>query len=183
MSNVAFIEPSYKTWIDQAKGNIGILVDNLTSEMKDLNQSILYTNKSDKSIQDTITDLKKKLLYARLAYNEKKLESNNTLTSQDTSVLDNKFKILQNNMDLITVYDQNNILSKQKKGIDLIAIVSLIFLPLTLITGYYGMNFGSMGNPSKNYGPFGFKYGQIFVLFLFLMSIIGVVLFLKFYYK
>ena len=52
----------------------------------------------------------------------------------------------------------------KKKAIDTLTIVNTIFLPLALITGYFGMNFKSMGAPSNKTGIFTLKYGQGFVL-------------------
>ena len=59
----------------------------------------------------------------------------------------------------------------QKRGtsIDLIAIINLVFLPLSVIVGWFGMNFQSMGAPTlKNNGIFGIKYGQTFIFGLFI---------------
>ena len=52
-----------------------------------------------------------------------------------------------------------------------LTIVSTIILPLTLIVGYYGMNFGLP--------EFHWKYGFIYVLGLFLVTITGMLWYFK----
>ncbi len=46
----------------------------------------------------------------------------------------------------------------------------MIALPLAIITGYFGMNFKSMGNPTHKKVILSIGYGQKLVFFLFFVS-------------
>lgn len=47
---------------------------------------------------------------------------------------------------------------QQKQKIDLLTLINFIFLPLGLIVGYHGMNFGGMGGITKKTGIFTMKH-------------------------
>jgi Mg2+ and Co2+ transporter CorA len=71
-------------------------------------------------------------------------------------------------------------------SIDVLSKVSLIFLPLTFITGYFGMNFTSMGIVGKNMNPKGilmWKNGHTFVLLLLLFALVASIIILSFVEK
>ena len=76
--------------------------------------------------------------------------------------------------------DEKNVKEQEKQGksLHILTIVETIFLPLGVITGYFGMNFQSMGNDlgNKPSGIYSIKYGQLFVFFLFFLSILFIVL-------
>lgn len=172
------IEPKYLSWVDQNK-DIDKMLSNLEKNMVSLHDKILSGKDSDKDIQDNITDMRKKVLYANLLLNDKILSNPSKDWTEDKKLMQN----ISASMETIDKYEQNNIIINQKKNIDILAWFGAIFLPLTLITGYYGMNFRSMGSPSTNSGPFSWKHGQILVLLLFVFSIIITITLLKQYYK
>ena len=63
--------------------------------------------------------------------------------------------------------------NKEKITIDKFAsIVQIIFLPIMALTGYFGMNFKSMGIPSLDTGIYNVKHGQHFILYLSLVMIV-----------
>lgn len=170
------IKPKYIKWLTSNQ-DISVVITMLKDEMSTLNNGILK-GKNDKTIEENINDIRKKLLYTNLLFNEKMIEQPNKDWSKQKETLEN----LTNNMNFIDKYEQNNILVAQKKNINIFTWFSVIFLPLTLITGYYGMNFRSMGSPSNNEGPFSWKYGQLWVFLLFIISIIfTTIIFKKFY--
>lgn len=171
------IKPKYINWLTSNQ-DISLIINTLKDEMSTLNNGILK-GKNDKTIEENINDIRKKLLYTNLLFNEKLIEQPNKDWSKQKEILEN----LTNNMDYIDKYEQNNILSSQKKNINIFTWFSVIFLPLTLITGYYGMNFRSMGSPSTNDGPFSWKYGQIWVFLLFIISIIFTTIIFKRFYN
>ena len=86
-----------------------------------------------------------------------------------------KLKFMHENFKLINDYNIQILQRNKKKAIDTLTIVNTIFLPLALITGYFGMNFKSMGAPSNKTGIFTLKYGQGFVLALFVSLTLFVV--------
>lgn len=62
---------------------------------------------------------------------------------------------------------KDNMLDSAKNT--LIALFSFVFLPLGFITGFFGMNFGSMGNPNIRKGILSISYSHIILLFLSIM--------------
>ena len=86
-----------------------------------------------------------------------------------------EFKVI---IDLLI--EEKNIKEQEKQGksLHILTIVETIFLPLGVITGYFGMNFQSMGNNlgDKPFGIYSVKYGQLFVFLLFFLSILFIVL-------
>lgn len=172
------IEPEYLDWVKGGENKgVDSLISSLQTEVENLNKTILNNTTGDKEVTDTFNDARKKLLYTQLVFNNQKLIN----PDKDYSSEEKKLEIIKENIKVIESYEQNNILSRQRKSIDTITWITIIFIPLTLITGYYGMNFGSMGAPatSKVDGPFNFKHGQLWVFFLFAISITLTVGFLK----
>ena len=121
----------------------------------------------DKKIIVNIHDLKRTILRLHFMidlyeYNNKKQLKNERHRLVNIT---RKMKLLDN-------YNAMIIQFKQKNSLDIIALLSLIFLPLTLITGYFGMNFEGMGAPSKFKGIFTIQKPNKFVFILFIISII-----------
>jgi len=87
--------------------------------------------------------------------------------------LDEGIEKMRKNLKLIDAYERRNAVLGQKKSLDILTLISLIFLPIGAIVGYFGMNFGSMGNPTgSGSGILNIKYGQLFVYSLFFISIL-----------
>lgn len=173
------IKPIYLEWVKKTENKTPAdMIGGLIPEFEKLNSNILNGYWNDYQIKDAVKDARKKLLYAKLLYNNSRLKN----PDKDWSDLDKKFDILDNDMKNIDTYERNNILKNQQKSLDIISWISIILLPLTVITGYYGMNFASMGSPSNNKGPFSFKYGQLWVFFLFTISLSITIILLKTFY-
>ena len=68
---------------------------------------------------------------------------------------------------LASVYSQYHL-----DGLSQLAILSAIFLPLTFIVGWFGMNFNSMGAIKGTKGIFSIIHGQRFVMSLCITSMI-----------
>tara|TARA_Y100000389_G_scaffold203475_1_gene252002 strand:+ start:1408 stop:2121 length:714 start_codon:yes stop_codon:yes gene_type:complete len=69
-------------------------------------------------------------------------------------------------------YYISNMNVKTKLGQDYMQIILFAFVPASFITGYYGMNFTSMGNLGKNYNPNGLlvsKYGHYYAILIVLL--------------
>lgn len=67
--------------------------------------------------------------------------------------------------------------SKQNEAMMLLAVLSTFFVPLTFITGLYGMNFTT--HSPFNMPELSWKYGYIFALALMLISVLTVFIYLK----
>ena len=169
------MKPMYKNWLNSMSSlDIEQKIDSLMKEIQTVNQEILEGKISNKDVDLNIKNITRKSLYINLEYNSNRISD----PAKDWSKVDNKMNIVNDNMKSITTYENDIILKTQKNGIDIISIVSLFFLPLTFIVGYYGMNFKSMGIFEKDTkGPFAYEYGQLFVWILIVISLIFCLIF------
>tara|TARA_Y100000389_G_C17229222_1_gene397253 strand:- start:70 stop:645 length:576 start_codon:yes stop_codon:yes gene_type:complete len=136
------------------------------SDIKRLNK---YSNKSIHEIYL----LKRDLTIFDIQINDLMLKNN----SKDVNMYKNKVEKLLKLTNTIGSYIDRFIQHKQKDSLDTLTILQFIFFPLTVITGYYGMNFMSMGAPSLKRGIFSIKKGERWVMHLMLISIsIGIAL-------
>lgn len=152
--------------------NHGDIENSLSVMEKDiakLDEFLLATGRpqKDNTIIGNLHDLKRKVIRLHLMidlyeYNHKTIEksTNNRLTKINQKIV------------LLDSYNSMIIKYKQKKTLDILALVSLIFLPLSLITGYFGMNFVGMGTPLKKTGIFSISKPNYFVMVLFAISIV-----------
>tara|TARA_B000000557_G_scaffold140771_1_gene114132 strand:+ start:1195 stop:2115 length:921 start_codon:yes stop_codon:yes gene_type:complete len=77
--------------------------------------------------------------------------------------------------------DYNKNMIKPKYTTEFSNIISIIFLPLAVITGYFGMNFSSMGiHGKKELGVYNESQGQLFV---FIISLIVSIIFIYIIYE
>ena len=74
--------------------------------------------------------------------------------------------------------DFNNIkdIRAQAKSMRILTTINMVALPLAVITGYFGMNFKSMGNPTHNKGILAHFHGQKIVFALFIISTIVMII-------
>lgn len=68
----------------------------------------------------------------------------------------------------------------QNTNLGTLTILSAVLLPISIIVGYFGMNFKSMGNITQNTGILALPHAQIFVFVLFLIGTL-IILYLLFY--
>ena len=89
-----------------------------------------------------------------------------TISSEDHADYDDYKKIVDDIepvLDQLISYNKNTI--KPNYTTEFANIVNIIYLPLAVITGYFGMNFASMGaHGPKNGGVYNETKGQFFVL-------------------
>ena len=87
-------------------------------------------------------------------------------------------QILQNMIEILN--HKTHKLNSLKMTI--ISALGTIFLPLGFITGYFGMNFRSMGNPTLSSGVLATKNVERFILALsiFCISVIGGIYYINF---
>ena len=167
------LKPIYKSWLNKTSTlDLPKKIDDFIISTKNVNKNILDGILSDKDLDKEIKNLTTKHLYLNLIINNEKLNNQ----SKDWTNLDKKINIVNDNIKTLQNYEKNYLLKNQQKNINLLSMVNLIFLPLSFIVGYYGMNFVSMS--SKN-GPFNFKYGQSWVFFFNIDYITNVLFFKK----
>ena len=91
-----------------------------------------------------------------------------------------RLHVVDKNLEIIKDFNTALHNKRQTKAIDSLTIVNTIFLPLTLIVGYFGMNFKSMGCPTIKTGILTMEYGQIFVIGLCISITLLIYLLFKF---
>ena len=90
-------------------------------------------------------------------------------------ILDN----IEENLERLISYNQNMI--KPDYTTEFANIVNIIYLPLAVITGYFGMNFSSMGvHSKKDSGVYNENRGQLFV---FTISAIVIIVYMYIMYE
>lgn len=101
--------------------------------------------------------------------------------SSDVEKVEAKTKIMElsrlKNLYYANIQDYiSNLNVNAKLGQDYLEIILFAFVPASFITGYFGMNFTSMGNPGKNYNQKGLlvsKYGHYYAILMVIMFCIA----------
>lgn len=142
-----------------------------TEILRQINQieneiKILDENKDKEHKFDNLYKIKKKLIKISINYEEFIFKNNNNRN------IENKIKNLTKNIDLLDKYYNLNMNIKTHKHLNNISLINTIFLPLTLITGYFGMNFSKMGNPTLKKGILSINNAHEFIFILFIISTI-----------
>lgn len=130
------------------------------TDLEILNDNIKQTKKFDHTIINEFM-IQTYKLKEKYLYNEK-----------DVKKLDYIIEYLNYQSEKLKIH-KNHILS----------LVTTIFLPLSFITGYFGMNFKSMGNKGIGSGILSLKHSQKYLLFLSLIFIIFTMLFYNYIYN
>ena len=154
------------------------LLEKVEDSIVKLNKNIDYQKPNHGMITDWLFYLKKLKIF--LGINLYKLKNNKNY--KNNKRLDNlieKLNYIKKNIDLIGDFNSQLSDKKRSSSLDTLTRVNTIFLPLTLIVGYFGMNFQSMGVPSNKTGVFTLKYGQGFVFFLMLLSVVLIFILIK----
>lgn len=154
------------------------LLEKVEDSIIKLDKNIDYQNPNHEIITDRLFYIKKLKIF--LGLNLYKLKNNkNYENNQRLDKLIEKLNNIKKNIDLIDDFNSQLSDKKRNSSLDTLTRVNTIFLPLTLIVGYFGMNFQSMGAPSNKTGIFTLKYGQGFVFFLMLISIVFIFILIK----
>ena len=147
---------------NQIEEDILIELNKLENKIKNLDYNIL---KDKKFVFKNLYIYKKKLIKISIEYDEYLLNNNKN------KIIENKIKNINKNIKLLIEFHNLNINIQKHKSINNISLISTIFLPLGLITGYFGMNFYHMGNPTLKKGILSINHANKFVLILFFISI------------
>lgn len=161
-------------------------IELLISELED---AVLTDGKTD-DLNNELLKIKRKLLKLRVFYeqlsdisdillkNENKLLSDKKLKlfrdyGRGTDKLISKIDMLRESLVQLREAYQASIDLKLNNTMKIFTVIATVFLPLTLITSWYGMNF-------KYMPELGWKYGYLFVIILsILVAVFCIVLFKK----
>ena len=147
------------------------LID-LENRLDGLNNDFLSQDKSLMENTERFRNINKVYLEIRLRLNhimhELEKESNEKYKSEKVKNYDNKMEKMKASLDLLNEELQRETDENQSYTLNMLTLVETIFLPLGVLTGYFGMNFSSMGGhvgdghkPAP--GILGIRYGQGFV--------------------
>ena len=123
---------------------------------------------------------------------EKKFLSEKTYTSKIchnyiNNVYQLKIKYRDNNRQLKSLDIILDIIKHKLQRIrdirsTIVSMITMIFLPLGFIVGFFGMNFRSMGNATLDYGIYSIKNAEIFIIIIISILIILTIL-VQYYLK
>jgi magnesium transporter len=168
--------------MDVVVDNYYLILENIGETIENLEEQVL--NNPDKSIPLKIQNLKKDVMFLRKSLWPLR-EAINNLNKQETElVADTTYPYLHDLydhtiqvVDTLEIYREmasgimdlylSNVNNKMNEVMKVLTIIASIFIPLTFITGIYGMNFENM--PELKW-----SFGYLFALSI--MAIVGVIL-------
>jgi len=142
-------------------------ISEMENSLSKLDNLINTKNQITKNNIDLINNLNKKLLLIKINLDKSKLHNQ----SKDIKDIEIRIKFIDHNMRLLNQYINMTADYHSSKSLDKLTILNTIFLPLGLICSYFGMNFASMGCPTKKGGILNIKNSNFFIFILFLISI------------
>ena len=158
-------------------------LDALLKRIKDLDKYLIDIGAPHKDINIDVYDIKRKAIRLEFEIDYFDFSSDLKPGSSGKSgfpIQRRKLNKIKNYINLITDYNDLILQHKQKKSLDVIALLSLIFVPLGLITGYFGMNFEGFGGPAVSNkikkGILTIKYPHIFAFSTFIISALIMIL-------
>lgn len=161
--------PQSKSNTDISTNNINNLLNeanNIIKKIIFIDETLSHNVTNNDHISELLFDVRKRIFKLDIKLHELLL----TRDDKHINILEKKVKFLKENLQILTDFNIQILSKGQKKAIDMLTIINTIFLPLALITGYFGMNFKSMGVPSNTKGIFTVKHGQLVVLYLCIIT-------------
>lgn len=155
----------------------------LNQNIYKMNEYLLYNDKYNHSIvEDQLFKLNKILMKTKLMLNDIHIKyKNNDKIQEKINFYETRTKFFSDSIEVIDKYNNSINLKGQHKSLKVLTTINMIALPLAIITGYFGMNFKSMGNPTSNNGILSHLHGQKIVLILFIISIITMIILTRFF--
>lgn len=183
MAHLMYVKPEgYFPPIDPDMVNLQTIpryIKELEADVEEIDEEVLHRNIRHDLLAKKLKNIRINILTLRISlqnmYFEKKIDI------QQKTLFELKLKNLEDTIHIIDRLQDKVILDNQGHALDNLTFITFLFLPLTLITGYFGMNFGDMGSPTKTAGIFA-ERDQRFVFFLFFISILLAILYVRFIY-
>lgn len=163
-----------------------VAFDAIEKEIMDLEQALIATGK--RNCVSEIISLRKRLMVLKKYY-EQFLNVLDILTENENNIIDGKalrsFRMLVRRMErrFQNVLNLRESVTQVRESYEaevdislnmtmkIFTVVTTIFLPLTLIVGWYGMNF--------DMPEYGWKYGYLFVVVISVVFLLAGILFFK----
>ena len=155
--------------------DLGDDLDKISNKLLQLDTQIINDNLDEDILHKNLYMLRKQFLKIELEFSKYALNNggaNGANGGVDNDKIKRQIEMIRKNLSFIENYHKAHLQLKQKNTISSLTIITLIFLPLTLVTGYFGMNFKAMGSPTMKQGIFSSDKGQHIVMFLFMISIV-----------
>ena len=147
-------------------------INNLRKKVFGLENFMKYTNKN--TLIKKLMVIKKSIIFIEISLDKVELKKFD---------ISKQRKELEKINNLLTHYDDYSddlARAKHYRNINLLTIISIISFPLTLIVGYFGMNFTRMGANKK--GIFGVEKPHMFVFILALLLLVPFLFFYRVYH-
>ena len=147
-------------------------LDDLEMRLDGLNNDFLSQDKSLMENTERFRSINKEYLELRLRLNhimhELEKEENNKYNTDKVKIYNDKMKKMKDSLDLLNEELQRETDENQAYTLNMLTLIETIFLPMGVLTGYFGMNFSSMGGHvgeghKAAPGILGLRYGQGFV--------------------
>ena len=178
----------YRFFVRLLNGDMDCL-SRLENEIDEYENVYLFKSESGKDVFEKLSAWRRELLRIKRYYEQLTLIFDEA-SANDNSVFSNsaakRFAILKNRTDryLQTVQNLRDVIEhlqeeyqaqlsiQQNDLMKLFTVVTVIFLPLTLLTGWYGMNFSCM--PELNW-----EYGYLVIIVVSIVVLVALILFFR----
>ena len=153
-------------------------LDTLQLRLNSLNNDFLTENKEFKENSERFRSINKMYLELMLRLNhiigELEKDTNKHHRTNKIKVYEEHMEKMKQSIELLNDELKRENDASQSYTLNMITLIELIFLPIGVVVGYFGMNFSSMGgHVGKGHKPapgiLGFKYGQAFFWLLILL--------------
>lgn len=173
--------------IDKMVDNYFLVLEQVEEKIEELEDNLL-NDKDDKQLQN-IKSLKKQIIFLRKSiwpfreaidrledFDSHLIERNNYIYFKDikdhiVSIIDTIEIFRESTSEMISIH-LSIVNNKMNSVMKALAVVSIIFMPLTLISGIYGMNFTYMPELNNK-----FAYPSVLIIMLFIAAVL--ILFFK----
>ena len=152
----------------------------LEKQLYTIDDRVLEDNVDTKKIEEELLQAKKIKMKTLIRLNSIYYETGG-ISKKKYDEYSNKVEHIGNLLSTFEEYNKSNTQKEISRGIDILTMVSLIVLPLTLITSFFGMNFSSMGNVTNLFGWFSIKNAHLYILVFIILYTISIIVGLHYF--